>query len=175
MAPLIQFNCQLLKQAKDVIKAVDGTDLEYSAKVGPHLRHVIEHYQLLLNALVSEEGGANQVVDYEQRVRGGAIESDPAAALAALDALEKELTQRPLPMDAPIRAEFAVGMIGEGQMAAQSSLGRELQFVGLHAIHHYAFVALALKESQVALPDGFGVAPGTRRYATSAQDAASAA
>jgi hypothetical protein len=169
MSPLIQFNCQLLKQARDVVKAVDGTEIEFSAKVGPHLRHVIEHYQLLL------DGVSNGCVDYEKRTRGGCLESDPDAMLAALTEVEELLTGRPLPMEAPIRAEFAVGMVGEDQMAAESSLGRELQFVGLHAIHHYAFVALALKEANVALPDGFGVAPGTRRYATSTEDAASAA
>ncbi|MDD9893589.1 MAG: hypothetical protein OXT49_08810 [Gammaproteobacteria bacterium] len=169
MTPLIQFNCQLLKQARDVIKAVDNTELEFSAMVGPHLRHVIEHYQLLL------EGVETGQVDYERRTRGGCIESDPEAALSAIAELEDALTHRPLPMDAPIKAEFAVGMVGEEQMAAQSSLGRELQFVGLHAIHHYAFVALALKEAHIALPDGFGIAPGTRRYTTSTEDAASAA
>lgn len=167
--PLIQFNCQLLKQAKDVIHAVAGTELEYSATVGPHLRHVIEHYQLLFAGL------ENGVVDYECRVRGGEIESNPEATLAAIADIETALIQRPLPLDAPIQAEFAVGMIGEEQISAQSSLGRELLFVGSHAIHHYAFIALALKQANVQLPDGFGVAPGTRRYTTSAKNTASAA
>lgn len=169
MSPLVEFNCQLLQQAKDAVKAVDGTSLEFSATVGPHLRHVIEHYQLLLSGV---EAGW---VDYECRTRGGSVESDPAAALAALAEIETALTHRPLPLGAPLKAEFAVGVAGQGQMVAQSSLGRELQFVGLHAIHHYAFVALALKTANIALPDGFGIAPGTRRYTNSNEAAASAA
>lgn len=168
MTPLIYFNCLLIQQAKDVIKAVEGSGVDYSALIGPHLRHVVEHYQLLLAGLPAA------VVDYECRVRGGQLESDPQAALVALNSVEQALTQHSLPLDTPISTTFAVGVSGEGQCTTQSSLGRELQFVGLHAIHHYAFVALALKEAQLKLPEGFGVAPGTRRYAASG-DVASAA
>ncbi|KAG8908548.1 hypothetical protein FRB99_005908 [Tulasnella sp. 403] len=46
----------------------------------------------------------------------------------------------------------------------QTSLGRELWFVALHAIHHYAVIRTLAGELNLSVDETFGVAPSTLRY-----------
>lgn len=169
MQSLIQFNCQILTQARDIITLCERHNVDYATQVGPHLRHVVEHYQLLLAGL--EHGH----VDYEQRIRGGDLETCPILTLQAIESIETTLQHIKAPADTPIQTEFAVGSIGQDQVATLSSFGRELQFMGLHAIHHYAYLAKDLSAAGIPIPTGFGLAPGTRRFTLSDAGTASAA
>jgi hypothetical protein len=45
-----------------------------------------------------------------------------------------------------------------------SSIGRELQFLLSHTIHHYALIALALRLQGYEPSAEFGVAPSTLQY-----------
>lgn len=47
------------------------------------------------------------------------------------------------------------GAGNEGQWLA-SSVGRELQFLLGHMVHHHAIIALLLSQQGIELPEGFG-------------------
>ena len=48
----------------------------------------------------------------------------------------------------------------EGEIT-ESSLGRELQFLQGHSVHHYALMAAMMRFSGEPVDDHFGVAPST--------------
>ena len=50
-----------------------------------------------------------------------------------------------------------------------SSLGRELQFLLGHTVHHNAIVAMILDRHGIELPQGFGVAASTQRHMAKSQ------
>jgi uncharacterized damage-inducible protein DinB len=133
-------------------------EAEPDASVGAHVRHILEHYQSLL------DGARGGRVDYDARPRQPLLEEDRGAAadfarrlrgrLAGLTDLDRALdvADRPLPQ-APVRV-------------SPSSLGRELQFVLSHTVHHQALIRMRLQvlRGADACPDGFGVAPSTLHH-----------
>jgi hypothetical protein len=47
------------------------------------------------------------------------------------------------------------------RQVVRSTLGRELAFVASHTIHHFAIVALLLRDMGIGVPARFGYAPST--------------
>ncbi len=45
-----------------------------------------------------------------------------------------------------------------------SSLGRELQFLASHSVHHFAMIGGICRALEAPLPDDFGAAPSTIRH-----------
>lgn len=128
----------------------------FAEHVGPHLRHVIEHYESWLGALGSEQ------IDYDRRARDAALERSPALARTRLQAIQKRLVQWPrLQLAAPLRVRAGIGMAGESICLVDSSFGRELLFVTSHAVHHFALLQLHCRQHGISLGDDFGKAPAT--------------
>ena len=126
--------------------------------LAPHLRHCVEHFQLLL------DGQASGQVDYDARERGGRLEASPEAmreALrgirAALGRLSREDLARPLVV-------VQVAASGRPPCTVPSFLERELVFLSGHAIHHIAIMALAAEAADVLLPSELAVAFSTEAY-----------
>lgn len=125
--------------------------------VGSHVRHVLDHYESFLHGLAAGR------VDYDRRERERDVELDPLLARERLEscarrveALERHELDRPLIVltaSAPGRAREAA-----------SSLGRELQFLASHTVHHYALIAVLVRLWGVAPDDDFGVAPSTLAF-----------
>jgi hypothetical protein len=124
--------------------------------VGPHFRHCLEFYDNFL------AGVASGRVDYQRRERDPQTETDRAYALvkiaATIDALE----------NLPITDGTASLLVRVEDAAADawcnSSVGRELQSLLSHTIHHYALIALMLRLQDVEIEESFGVAPSTLDY-----------
>jgi hypothetical protein len=154
---LLRFNIDLLEQAVGIAAVFDGARAgAWRAAVGPHVRHVIEHYEALHRA------AATGRVDYDRRPRDAAIESVPAIAVARLRRLQAELARwTAVELGADITVRLLGGVSGEHEFTVRSSLGRELMFVASHAVHHYALLVTHCRALDVPLPDGFGVAPAT--------------
>lgn len=126
--------------------------------VGAHLRHCIEFYRSLLAALEHGE------LDYDRRPRDTALEEDPLQAAAALNALVGALpglAGRHPAQRLRVRHDCDHG---EESGWARSSLRRELNFLLSHTVHHYALIALHLRQAGFLLPEEFGVSPATLRY-----------
>lgn len=129
----------------------------FSSSIGAHIRHNLDHFTSFFDGL--ERGR----IDYEARRRDGGIARSPEHALADI---ERHLVALEALSDAP---EQRIAVREENDSSDEtlswldSSVGRELQFLLGHTVHH-AIIALLLSQHGVALPVGFGVAPSTQRY-----------
>ena len=157
-------NLALLRQGAAVIERLEGGIYAGLGEppgrgVGAHLRHVLDHYHAFLAGL------ENDVIDYDARERGGAVESDRQEGLRSIAAVERGLGRiSPDDLDRRMRVrEESVDGSGLEDSSA-SSVRRELQFLQGHTVHHWAIVALLLARRGIAVPETFGLAPSTLRY-----------
>lgn len=128
----------------------------FADHVGPHLRHVIEHYESWLGAA----GG--QLIDYDRRARDAALERSPLLARARLLAIQQRLAHWPrLQLATPLRVRAGIGMAGESVCTTDSSFGRELLFVTSHAVHHFALLQVHCRQHGISIGADFGKAPAT--------------
>ena len=163
---LIGANIGWLRQADALLDRI--SDAVYTAtptglaphKVGSHLRHILEFYECFLAGLPASN------VDYDARKRDISLErSRPAAReriRSLIRAFESEVALR---TDSVIRVRIedsARSRIPEPFLI--SSVGRELQVLSSHTIHHFALMAMTLRALGVAVDPGFGMAPSTLRY-----------
>ena len=91
---LVAYNAAVLDQALQVVAAyAQRPDADYSSHVGPHLRHVIEHYSAFMEQL------PDRVIDYDARTLLGDI--------GGLKVWRVELTDSPPVAGAPAMATAA--------------------------------------------------------------------
>src|SRR5262249_30212819 len=158
-----------LRQAIDALEQID--DLVYRSsppaltphRVGGHIRHILEFYECFL------DGFERSHIDYDARKRDESVETCRETALArirsiiqSLERLDKTRELRGDPI-VWVRVEDA----GDGRLDdtyMTSSVGRELQALSSHTIHHFAVVAITLKALGHPLDRDFGTAPSTLRY-----------
>ena len=129
--------------------------------VGGHLRHCLDFYQSFLSGL------PHRRVNYNARERDPLVERDRAHASAKLQAVIIELEA--LPAEAAditllVAPEGSVADTSEESSWCRSTVGRELQFLLSHTIHHYALVALLLRLRGFDASEEFGVNPSTLRH-----------
>ena len=157
---LIDYNCQVLDQALQVISAHQSQPaVAYDRYSGPHLRHIVEHYE----ALVSQVAGRS--VDYDSRARDRRIERDPTHARERIESLQVQLhSLRDYSSSAPLAVHLRGGLGGEENFVSFSTLDRELLFVASYAVHHYALIQLHCRAAGIDLGDDFGKAPSTVRH-----------
>ena len=127
----------------------------YGGSIGGHVRHCLDHVQALLRGI--PEG----VIDYDDRQRGTAIESDAEAAIEAIGDLCTELDRlRPADADHVVDTKSLLAA-GDPPVRCASSVGRELAFVLSHTIHHGAMIGGMIKAQGGTVPEHFGYAPST--------------
>jgi uncharacterized damage-inducible protein DinB len=124
------------------------------------MRHTIDFFRNFLRGLAAGR------VDYDARDRDPRLETDRTAAESALLEIIEELrgldgadAGRPL----AVRAEGVVWASPNDGWAA-SSVDRELQVLLSHTVHHFALIALLLRNRGVEPPMDFGVAPSTSAH-----------
>jgi hypothetical protein len=165
MAPevsILAANLALLEQGYELIERLPdgayGGDGE-ARPVGPHFRHVFEHFSCFLDGLAARR------IDYDARPRDAAIESDRQNALDRIAGLVGGLTAlegADLEAATEIRLECGVG--GEADQWCRSTVRRELHFLLSHTVHHYALIGLLLERQGQAPGAEFGVAPSTLKH-----------
>ncbi len=140
-------------------------DFDYSRAVGPHLRHVMDHYGALITAIHS-----NGVIDYDKRKREPLIQTDMTAAKERLKFLASALRNLSFNIPAkleptlPVTTIFKSGPVGEYEVETNSTLGRELIFVSHHAVHHFAVLTAYCEKAGLVMDHDFGKAPATVAY-----------
>jgi hypothetical protein len=67
-----------------------------------------------------------------------------------------------------------LGLAGDFDFQAPSSLCRELAFLGSHTVHHFALLLEHCHQQGVSVPEGFGKAPATRAHERASQPLACA-
>jgi uncharacterized damage-inducible protein DinB len=160
---LIAENLALLDQAAPIISEM--TDAVYTndespyfiSGIGRHLRHILDFY----HNLISSNG---RRIDYDNRPRSRRIETERAAALHRIDAIRTALSTLEI-SDNPILIKNDDGGHRDTEEGfSPSTIGRELQFLASHTVHHYAIMAMILRLQDIHPPTEFGIAPSTLRH-----------
>ena len=162
---MVNTQINILAQAKRYLSSV--TNAQYTQIVSPlfissagmHMRHILDHYSALIS------GEKIGLIDYDKRSRGGVIESDIKQALALISKIENfliSLSKAQLQMALKLSTEICVEK--KHVEIVDSTLIRELVFVGSHAIHHFAMIQQISKAQDIATPDQFGIAPATASF-----------
>ena len=163
MISLIRDNCDFLRQGIDLLErhtpeSYVNADLQsFGSSIGSHIRHVLDHYLSLVDGI---EGG---VVDYDDRERGTAVETDLASGIA----LAKETIVRLESLETKLGKRLEVNVSAntrEDDSRSESTVGRELQFLASHTVHHYALIAIASRMQGISPIDTFGIAPSTLKF-----------
>ena len=160
---LIQTNIAWLDQALELISAID--DRAFAAlRVGNHLRHIVDFYECFLDGV---EAGQ---IDYDARRRDERVERSRSAASEKIRTIADRLrTTRELSGDAAIFVRMEDAVAGEFQdPCLLTSVARELQVLSSHTIHHFALIAMMLRQHGYQVDANFGVAPSTLRYQSKA-------
>ena len=169
-ASLISDNVAVLRQARDLLAGIDPRvyssveGIPVKSGAGAHVRHCLDFYDCFLAGL-----GVGRV-DYNLRERDEATSLDPLRALDRLEATIHALEERPIlgpHTSLMVRAE-GPGDPRDPSAWSRSSIGRELQFLLSHTVHHFAIIALTLRLHGVEPGETFGVAPSTLSYWRSA-------
>lgn len=163
---LAKQNCVYLGQAVDLIQTLSDNVYThaqpplYTSATGAHFRHALDHY---INFLAGFE---RDRIDYQSRERSPMVEQDRLYAIRQF----KETEQRLEELDhATEKREILVKLETGGSengdaVWARSTLGRELDFLLSHTIHHYALISFILRHQGIDPGPEFGVAPSTLRY-----------
>ncbi|MEM9603083.1 MAG: DinB family protein [Pseudomonadota bacterium] len=154
----------LLDQLSDVVAQLREPDFSRpvptlsGASVGQHIRHTIEFFGCVI------DGVGVGTVDYDQRRRDPALESDPVAALHAIDDIKGFLASTEHDALLTLRVDYSLESGDASEI--RSCLFRELAYNIEHAIHHMALIRIGVADiaPHVALPAHFGVASSTVRY-----------
>lgn len=130
----------------------------FGGAIGQHVRHLLDHIEAAAGAIHGPG-----VIDYDHRVRGTPIETDPAAALTLIDRLRTTLAHAtPSHAARPVRVVVLLAA-DDDDTELHSTLARELAFAAHHAIHHHAMIASIAGRFGMPVPPGFGMAPATVR------------
>jgi len=160
MEKLIRANLHFLDQAERLlVQVADGdygeaVETFYGSTLGQHLRHCLDHYISLLAGLDKAK------VDYDCRARQEDLESSTASAIEEVLRVRSELEallMRQAPRDLLVKMNCGT----DDADWQPSTLGRELQFLVSHTVHHFAMMGGMCHQLGVALEDDFGVAPAT--------------
>lgn len=157
MAALVLANVHLLDQAVALASHFLGhLEVDYGRHVGPHLRHVIEHLEMLCLRTDASQ------VDYDSRRRDALVERRPELAVDRLQRLRAALCALPpSALGQALEVRGCTGPTGLLRFAVASSLGRELAFMASHLVHHFAIVRPHAEAAGWVAPAHFGKAAGT--------------
>ena len=159
---LISTNVAWLKQALSLVQQLD--DVRFSSsppglaphRVGSHLRHVLEFYQCFLDGLATSR------IDYDARKRDESIErrrQSATTSIRSIISLLEEVSSFEEDWELSVRMEDA-----DADVYLISSVGRELQALSSHTIHHFALIAITLRVHGLEVDPDFGMSPSTLRY-----------
>ena len=163
MIALIRSNSVILKQGISLLErhsqeTYTATDPEvFGSSIGAHARHVLDHYSSLL------AGVGSGVVDYDNRIRNTRVETELEAGVSEfkriLGLIQSLETREDIVLDVKVSSS-----VEEGNETCRSSVGRELQFLVSHTVHHFALISIASRLQGVFPDASFGVAPSTLKY-----------
>ncbi len=162
LTKLVEAARETLFEGLALLQSVD--DGSYAARptalgtdsAGSHMRHCLEFFDCLL------AGVDDLAVDYTARRRDDAIARDRLLGMLRIgEVVDRLRTLEGFDADSRI---FVRGEDDETGCWTPSTIGRELEFLRSHTVHHYALMAIILRSQALEVPTAFGVAPSTLRY-----------
>lgn len=163
MRDLISANIFLLDQAERLLTALedqvyaDPDGSVFSSSLGQHLRHCFDHYASFLNGLPFSK------IDYDHRERNPDLECSTDCAMAEVVRIREGLLSS-AGGDSTTKVEVKMDCGGGDQAWHQSTLGRELQFLVSHTVHHFAMINGMCRQRGLLMEEGFGIAPSTLQH-----------
>lgn len=160
---LVQENVEALSQAVALLEQLpdrlfaNNEDAWFQSGVGKHMRHIMDFYTIFLKGL---PGGT---IDYDNRQRFPELESSRAAAIARLREIMAEM-ETIENLDRVVMSKTDGHRRDPSAAFSPSTVGRELQFLAFHTVHHFAMVAMILDRQGFKTPEAFGIAPSTLAY-----------
>lgn len=134
----------------------------FSASIGGHYRHVLEHFHCLIEGLPAGN------VNYDARRRNPRIENEVTfASITTCDVLRALKRWSEETLEQKCTTVSSVAYRSDSAALIESNVGRELAYCIGHAIHHYAIVRLICNELGVEVPKHFGYAPSTLKHQSS--------
>lgn len=165
MTSLIAANCSCLRQGATLVGELpEGLYTGFhpsspEGSIGAHLRHCIDHFDCFLKGLGQGK------IDYAKRDRRLDLEQDPGVAIPHLEGIVTGLMALQGEWDRDRVIDVKVASFDDRDEGwLPSTLGRELQFLLSHTIHHFALIAMLLRLAGLTPPKEFGVAPSTLHY-----------
>ncbi len=158
-------NIACLQQGAELVDGLDSAHFTrtfshcFNSSIGEHFRHILDHYQCLIDGLDTRVND-QVMVDYDRRRRDAATEQDANRTMGWIEQIcsfletisEIEVERLAVKMDS--------GSSTDNQWLV-STLPRELQFLLSHTVHHYALIATMNAVAGVETPADFGIAPST--------------
>ncbi len=154
-----------LGQAADLLQSCSReyytarTEACFNSTIGGHIRHILDHYHCFFQGL------ASGMIDYDDRQRETTTEDNPDTGGQIIRQYRTALAALDEPLDRVVQVKMATGG-DHDQVWSTSTVGRELQFLVSHSVHHYALIATICAIIGVPVPADFGIAPSTLRYRT---------
>lgn len=159
---LVSTNVGWLQQALSLVDQIDDATFAdcpeglVPHRVGSHLRHVLEFYECFLSGIKSSR------IDYDARKRDETLERSRHSAAAKIRSIIHRLEEA---SSVPEDSRLAVRMENADEdVYLSSSVGRELQALSSHTIHHFALIAVTLRLHGFEVDPTFGMSPSTLRY-----------
>ncbi len=143
----------LVEQLEDGVFAASPAGLA-PHRVGAHLRHILDFYECFFDGLKSRR------IDYDNRKRDESVERNRSSAAAKIRAIIRSF-EAVLPEEPTLRVRLEGADVDAW---LPSSVGRELQALSSHTIHHFALIAVILRVHGVDVDSEFGMSPSTSRY-----------
>lgn len=132
--------------------------LAFDGTIGRHYRHCLDHFLIFVRDYATGE------INFDVRERNVDLEVHPEVALECTRKVRYELESLSFE-DLELPTAFLAGSGHDDRYkAASSTVGRELHYVTMHAIHHYALIAIIARSRGLPLDAEFGVAPSTLEY-----------
>jgi len=162
---LLQSIKDVLLQGLELLDAVDDDTYSfmlaapYSASIGKHYSHVVDHFECLVRGL------RTGIIDYDNRERDLKLETSVEEARTATIRLIADfhgLTATEI--ESYCSVMYTVGYQDKEPLAIDTIVAREIAYCVSHAIHHFAIIRLVCAELGLTMPDVFGVAPSTLKH-----------
>ena len=153
-------NIAILKQAEKLI--TDLSDMlytnndipPYQSGVGKHIRHVLDFYTALASA-------SNGKIDNDRRERLAAVENQRERAIETIGQIIQFLESIQDADQEVMSKNDDGGHRRPDHAYSCSTIGRELQFLASHSVHHFALITMILLQQGYTPPKDFGVATST--------------
>ncbi|KAI8326132.1 hypothetical protein GQ54DRAFT_301467 [Martensiomyces pterosporus] len=136
-----------------------------------HVRHVLDHFNLLFAAALPPQTGTESAatreprcepVHYSHRVRNVSTEKDVASGMSSIEAAVERALDLQLRSPGLLEPIQVFDTLPNGKEAGfTSTLGRELWFCIHHLVHHNAVIASLMHEFGLDRPADFAYAPST--------------
>ena len=129
-----------------------------NVSIGSHVRHILEFYICLCEALESRE------LDYDLRKRDRTLETSTEKCMSTISKIIKEVEEYDTDFPIKLHADYSISE-ENGKMMVESTFYRELLYNVEHIVHHLAIIRIGATSMQpfIKIDENMGVAASTLR------------